>query len=168
MMWFGCFLGFTYGDCWRFPSKVFLSTGNIHVWILYCGHWLSLRSFPSASASHGAPPPSLCWAYLTPDQRHFWVVLFSPSIMSNTLQPHGLQHIRFPYPSLFPRVCLNSCPLSWWCHPTISPSLLSPALNYSQPQSLLQWVSSSHQVAKVLELQLQHQSCQWIVRVVFL
>ena len=34
--------------------------------------------------------------------------------------PHGLQHARLPCPSLSPRVCSNSCPLSWWCHPTVS------------------------------------------------
>ena len=45
--------------------------------------------------------------------------------------------------------------------PLLSPS---PALNLSQHQGLFQWVSSSHQVAKVLELQLQHQSFQWIPR----
>ena len=44
--------------------------------------------------------------------------------MSDTLQPHGLQHARLPYPSLFPRVCSNSCPLSQWCHPTISTSVV--------------------------------------------
>ena len=47
-------------------------------------------------------------------------------------------------------------------HPLSSPSL--PALNLSQHQGLFQWVSSSHQVAKVLELQLQHQSYQWTPR----
>ena len=40
--------------------------------------------------------------------------------MSNSLQPHGLQHSRLPCPSLSPEVYSNSCPLSWWCHPTIS------------------------------------------------
>ena len=40
-----------------------------------------------------------------------------------TLQPHGLQHTRLPCPSPSPRVCSNSCPLSWWCHPTISSSV---------------------------------------------
>ena len=40
--------------------------------------------------------------------------------MSNSLQPHGLQHARLLCPSLFPRVCSNSHPLSWWYHPTIS------------------------------------------------
>ena len=51
-------------------------------------------------------------------------------------------------------------------HPLSLPS--PPALNLFQPQGLFQWVSSSHQVAKVLELQLQPQSFQWIVRIDFL
>ena len=41
-----------------------------------------------------------------------------------TLQPHGLQHARPPCPSPTPRVYSNSCPLSWWCHPTISCSVV--------------------------------------------
>ena len=40
--------------------------------------------------------------------------------MSDSLQPHGLQHARFPCPSLSPRVCSDSCPLSQWCYLTIS------------------------------------------------
>ena len=43
--------------------------------------------------------------------------------MSNTSQLHKLWHARLPYPSLSPRVCLNSCPLSQWSHPTISSSV---------------------------------------------
>ena len=43
--------------------------------------------------------------------------------MSDSLWPHGLQHARLPCPSLSPRVCSNSCPLSRWCHPTISSSV---------------------------------------------
>ena len=181
--------------------------------------------------------------------------------MSDSLRPHGLQHTRLPCPSPFPRAYSNSCPSSWWCHPTVSSSVVPfssclqsfpapgsfpmsqfftsggqspggispsneysglisfqfssvaqscptpcnpmdcstpgfpvlhylpefaqthvhwvddviqpshplsplspPALNLSQHQGLLQWVSSSHQVAKVLEFQLQHQSFQWIPR----
>ena len=42
-----------------------------------------------------------------------------------TLQPHGLQHARLPCPSPTPRACSNSCPLSWWCYPTISSSVVS-------------------------------------------
>ena len=44
--------------------------------------------------------------------------------MSNSLQPHGLQHARPPCPSPTPRVYSDSCPLSWWCHPTISSSVV--------------------------------------------
>ena len=51
------------------------------------------------------------------------MLLFSRSVMSDSLQPHGLQHTRLPCPSLSPRVWSNSCPLSWWCHPTISSSV---------------------------------------------
>ena len=41
-----------------------------------------------------------------------------------SMQPHGLQHAKLPYPSLSPGVCSDSCPSSWWCHPTISPSIV--------------------------------------------
>ena len=44
--------------------------------------------------------------------------------MSNSLQPHGLQHIRLPGPSLSPGICSNPCPLSRWCCPTISSSVI--------------------------------------------
>ena len=44
--------------------------------------------------------------------------------MSYSLWPHGLQHAGLPYPSPTPGVYSNSCPLSWWCHPTISSSVL--------------------------------------------
>ena len=44
--------------------------------------------------------------------------------MSDSLWPHGLQHTRLPCPSISPGVCSNSCPLSWWCHPTISSSII--------------------------------------------
>ena len=51
-------------------------------------------------------------------------VQFSHSVVSNSLQPHGLQHTRLPCPSLSSRVCSNSCPSSRWCHPTISFSVV--------------------------------------------
>ena len=100
----------------------------------------------------------------------FSSVQFSRSVMSNSLQHHRLQNARLPCPSPTPRACWNSCLLSQWCYPTISSSVTPspPAFNLSQHQGLLQWVSSSHQVAKVLELQLQHQSFQCIFRTYFL
>ena len=49
---------------------------------------------------------------------------FSRSVVSDSLQPHGLQHARPPCPSPTPGVYSNSCPLSRWCHPTISSSVI--------------------------------------------
>ena len=59
----------------------------------------------------------------------FWASEFCPaqfsrSIVSNSLWHHGLQHARPPCPSPTPGAYSNSCPLSWWCHPTISSSVI--------------------------------------------
>ena len=54
----------------------------------------------------------------------FSSVQFSHSVMSNSLQPHEPQHARPPCPSPTPRVYPNPCPLSRWCHPTISSSVI--------------------------------------------
>ena len=51
------------------------------------------------------------------------LLLFSCWVMSNSLQPHGLQHTRPPCPSLSPGVCSESYPSSRWCHPTIASSV---------------------------------------------
>ena len=90
--------------------------------------------------------------------------------MSDSLLPHGLQHARPPCPSPTPRVYSNSCPLSWWCHPTISSSVVPFS---SRLQSFP--ASGSFQISQlftsgdqVLELQLQHQSFQWVFRTDFL
>ena len=87
---------------------------------------------------------------VTPSESHF-----SCSVLSDSLWPHGLQHGRLPCPPPTPGVSSNLCPSSQWYHPTIS-SFVFP---FSCPQSFLtsgffQWVGSSHQVAKVLEFQI--------------
>ena len=51
-------------------------------------------------------------------------VQFSRSVVSNSLWPHGLQHTGLPCPSPTPGDCSNSCLSSWWCHPTISSSVI--------------------------------------------
>ena len=93
---------------------------------------------------------------------------FSHSLMPDSFRPCGLQHTRPPCPSPTPRACSNSCPLSRWCHPAVSSSVVPspPAFTLSQHQGLFQWVSSLHQVAKGLEFQFQHQSFQWIIRLI--
>ena len=67
------------------------------------------------------PPHSLLTLYFVLKYR--LSVQSSPSVTSNSLQPHGLQHARPPCLSPTPRVYSNSCPLSRWCHPTISSSV---------------------------------------------
>ena len=73
-----------------------------------------------------------------------------------TLQPQGLKHTRLLCPSLSPGVCSNPCPLSQDAiqpsHPLSPPS--PPVFNLSQHQGHFQWIGSSHQVPKVLDLQL--------------
>ena len=68
--------------------------------------------------------------------------------MSDSLWPHELQHARLPCPSPTPRVYSNSCPSSWWCHPTISSSVIPlssglqsfPALVFSKESALhIRW-----------------------------
>ena len=89
--------------------------------------------------------PELCWGGL---------LLFSHSVVSNSLWPHRPQQARPPCPSPSPSACSNSCPLSWWCHPTVSSSV---TLFFSQsfPASgSFSRVGCSQKVAKVLELQL--------------
>ena len=73
----------------------------------------------------------------------------------NSLQPHGLQHIRLPCPSLSPTACSNSCPSSrWWCHPTLS----SPASPFSScPQSLGMCKTPWHRARA------QAMSLKWII-----
>ena len=61
-------------------------------------------------------------------------VQFSHSVVSNSLRPHGLQHARPPYPSPSPEVYSNSCPLSQWCHPIISSSVVPFSCLQSYPE----------------------------------
>ena len=69
--------------------------------------------------------PNLDIVFIPVSYHCLYSVQFSCSIVSNSLWPHGLQHARLPCSSPSPRACLNSCPSSWWCHPTISFSVVS-------------------------------------------
>ena len=93
-------------------------------------------------------------------------VQFSHSVLSDSLQPHELQTPSLPVHHQLPE--FTQIHVHWVSdaiqpsHPLSSPS--PPALNLSQHQGLFKWVSSLHQVAKVLKFQLQHQSFQWTLR----
>ena len=116
--------------------------------------WLLWSLFPSCAISLLLQWPA--------QARVLLLLLFSCSVVSDSLRPHGLQHARLPCPSPTPRVCSNSCPLSQWCHPTISssPAPSPPVPILSQHQGFFQWVGSLYKVAKVLrrdmESQLKH------------
>ena len=101
---------------------------------------------------------------------HSTSVQFSHSLMSSSLWPHGLQHTRLPSPSPTPSTSQTHVhrisDATQSSHPLSSTS--PPAFYLSQHQGLFQWISSSHQMAKVLELWLQHQSFQWVFRIDFL
>ena len=81
----------------------------------YCeilGHWLWKDDTKT--------PREISWITYSENS-----VQFSPSVVSNSLQPDGLQHTRPPCPSPTPRAYSNSCPPShWWCCPTTSPSVV--------------------------------------------
>ena len=89
---------------WSFcPFSRLTTLSSLHVFNLKSLWTLSCRDFMEASFSS---------------------VQFRRSVVSDSLRPHGLQHIRPPCPSPTPRVYSNSWPLSWWCHPTISSSVV--------------------------------------------
>ena len=83
---------------------------------------------------------------------------FTHSVISDSLPPHGRQHTRLPCPSPSPTVCSNSCPLSQWCHPTISSSVIPFSFPLSVPASgsfPMSWLFATG--GQILELQLQHE-----------
>ena len=91
-------------------------------------------------------------------------VEFSPSVLSDSLRPHALQHARPPCPSPTPRVHPNPCPSSWWYHPNISSSVISscsqsfPASEFSPVSQI--FVSGGQSIgvsasASVLQMNIQ-------------
>ena len=86
-------------------------------------------------------------------------VQFSPWVMADSATPSTAAR-QGPCSSPTPGTCSNSCTSRWWCHPTISFSVVpfSSCLQFFRASGTFQRVSSSHQVDKVLEFQLKHQS----------
>ena len=80
---------------------------------------MDYRSLPCSSAHGIFQARVLEWVAIS-----FSIFQCSRSVMSNSLWPHELQHTRPPCPSPNPRVYANPCPLSRWCHPTISSSVI--------------------------------------------
>ena len=112
-----------------------------------------LSTMPPGKSSIKSSMALFCWI-------HWWeflelLLLFSHSVVSEILQLHRLQHARPPCPSPTPGVCSNSCPLSQWCHPTISSSVVpfsSWLQSFLVSESFLmsQFVTSGGQIIGVL------------------
>ena len=98
----------------------------------------------------------------------FSSVQFICSVMCNSLRHHGLQHTRLPCPSPTPGAYSNSCPLSWWCHLTISSSVIPFSSCLQTFLASVYFTVNQFFMPKVLDLQLQHQSFQWTFKVDFL
>ena len=164
-------------NCLSFPETgEFLGTHDLYNWeslskLKGVGHPLSkssFKGFPGSSEVKNLPANSgntiHPWSGKIPHQ--FSSVQFSCLVVSKSLRPHRRQHTRPPYHHQLPE-CTQTH-VHWVgdaiqpSHPLSPPS--PPALNLSQHQGLFKWVSSSHQVAKGLEFQLQHQSFQWTPR----
>ena len=133
--------------------------------IKWCQDLVSLGTYSVGLRSSLA---SLCFHFLI-----YQSVQFSRSVVSDSLRPYWLQHprlsiipVRHQLLELAQTHIHRVSDAIWLSHSLSSPS--PPAFVLSQYQSLFQWVSSSHQVAKVLEFQLQHQSFQWLFRTDFL
>ena len=139
------------------PSQFFnlITTLYFQSYLLYRIFWFSVMHQQESSV--GTPMSAPSRTFLP-----YSSVQFSRSVMSDSLRPHEPQHARPPCPSPTARghqqhvhrvddAIQPSHPLS---------SLSPPALNLSQNQGLFKWISSLHQVAKVLGFQLQHQSFQ--------
>ena len=125
----GCLLSHVWflPSLWTEDCQAFLSVG------FFRGeHWSGLPFPPPGDLPYpGIESKSPVFSTLLADSlpteilgKPVSAVQFSSSVMSDSLQPHGLQHARPPCPSPTPRVYSNACPSSWWCHPTISSSIV--------------------------------------------
>ena len=98
----------------KFRKNFMFSTRVIHAWV-----HIKIFKVTYTSTSYMLSPN--IQVELLSD---FSSVQFSRTVLSDSSQPHEPQHVRPPYPSPTPRIYPNSCPLSQWCHPTISSSVI--------------------------------------------
>ena len=154
---------------WSFSFRIILPN-NIQVDFLY--NWLVSSKGHSRVFSSNTIQKHLFYSaqpYFSSSFHIHASVKFSRSVVSKCLWSHGLQYARPPCPATTPGAYSNSCPSCQWCLPTISSSVIPFSSCFqSFPVSGSFPISSSHQVAKVLEFQLQHQSFQRIFRTIFL
>ena len=131
----------------------------------------------SFSRGPSSPRDQICISCIGRQILYHWAtfssVQFSHSVVSDSLRPHELQHARPPCPSSTPGVHSNSCPLTRWCHPIISSSVVPvsscpqslPASGSFQMSQLFTWGGQSIGVsylASVLPMNIQDWSMDWL------
>ena len=120
---------------------------NLDLWEMEKSEDMNLPKAQNSKAAWVSPTPSSayigmvpisatmeqdCWGHSFADRLKA-SVQFSRSVLSDSFRPHGLQHARPPCPSPTPGVYSSSCPLSQWCHPTISSSVIPFSCSQSFP-----------------------------------
>ena len=152
------------GAWWATVHEVAKSRTWLRNWVHTYTH-RHINVLISLTLKNNLSLPHVLFHLAIPYWYQFSSIQFSHSVLSYSLRPREPQHTRPPYPSPTPGSTQTHV---HWVGDAIQPShaLSSPsplALNLSH-QGLFKRVSSSHQVAKVLEFQLQHQSFQWTPR----
>ena len=121
-----------YGNKPRFESQHWRM---VVLWVSYLTSlWISFFTCKMNGVivqGHKKHPRSMLWVVINGYMEN---LLFSLSVVSYSLWPHGLQHARLPCPSPSLGACSNSCPLSQWCHPTMLSSII-PFSFFLQPFS---------------------------------
>ena len=116
-------------ECWKQMRGQSECKVIAQVWghVIHTKRCLSQLDFTPQGAQEPISLTTVSWAARVSCKRHVKLkklLLFSHSVMSDSLQPHGVQHTRLPCTSSSPRTCSNSCSLSQWCHPIISSSVI--------------------------------------------
>ena len=94
------------------------------IWVEFWSHYLIALCFFVGGVNFHSKPLILYLKNGDDTDNTYYSVQFGCLGVSNSLRPDGLQHARTPCPLLTPGIYSNSCPLSWWCHPTISFSVV--------------------------------------------
>ena len=107
---------------WPFLYPPCLAQGQVHI-IEFADGMPEQKSVGTKKVFGSSEQVNGSGGYFLSRWVYFYMNQFSRSIVSDSLWPHGLQHARLHCPLPTPRACSNSCPLSRWCHPTISSSV---------------------------------------------
>ena len=112
------------------PSHSIIEYTSIYLFIILvsgllgCFQFAAILNNALVAILFFMPPGAKRLGFLRVGASSLFSVQFNLSVMSDSLQPHGLKHARPPCPSSTPGVYSDSCPLSQWCHPTISSSVI--------------------------------------------